>query len=69
MKKLIIKSFLIIAPLLISCSGGNDNSVSEENNVPEPEAAILSNPANNSECLEVEAVKFDWNTSKKYNFL
>ena len=64
MKKLIIKSFLIIAPLLISCSGGNDNSVSEENNIPEPEAAILSKPANNSECLEVEAVKFDWNTSK-----
>tara|TARA_B110000444_G_scaffold92160_1_gene87097 strand:+ start:246 stop:929 length:684 start_codon:yes stop_codon:yes gene_type:complete len=64
MKNIITKSFLIIMLSLISCSGGNDNSVSEENNIPEPEAAILTKPANNSECLEVEAVKFEWSTSK-----
>ena len=68
MKNIITKSFLVTTLLLFSCGGENDGSNSgengEENSTPKPEAAILSKPANNSECLEVEAVQFEWNASK-----
>jgi hypothetical protein len=72
MKKILILSFYVFSIALISCSGSSDG----ENNgggggggpvdppgPVAPSAATLSKPANNSECLEVDAVKFEWNKS------
>ena len=68
MKNIVIKSFLITTFLLISCGGGGDSSNSGDSigevEIPKPEAAVLSKPENNSECLQVEAVKFEWGNSK-----
>ena len=70
MKKILnILSGLIIMTAL-SCGGGGDDSNSgfDNNNnsdpvIPSPKASVLSKPANNSECLEVDAVNFEWNSS------
>ena len=54
----------------LSCGGGGDDSNSgfDNNNnsdpvIPAPKASVLSKPDNNSECLDVDAVKFEWNSS------
>jgi len=72
MKKILILSFYVFSIALISCSGGSDGGgdgggggggpVDPPGPVA-PSAATLSKPANNSECLEVDAVKFEWNKS------
>ncbi len=64
MKNIVIKSFLIVLLTLISCGSGDDSNNGNENNIPEPDAATLNKPSNNSECLQVDAVKFEWNNSK-----
>ena len=72
MKNVKLKSIILtFSILLVSCggSGGDDgnNGVDNGGGNPTgpvaPKAATLSKPANNSECLEVEAVKFEWNKS------
>ena len=70
MKKILILSFFVFSIALISCSGssdgGNNGGGGGDPNPTgpvTPSAATLSKPANNSECLEVEAVKFEWNKS------
>ncbi|MGY8946275.1 MAG: hypothetical protein ACKVJS_04385 [Flavobacteriales bacterium] len=59
MKKILILSFFVFSIALISCS----NSEFTERIPEDPEAAILLKPDKNTECLEVEAVKFEWNKS------
>ena len=63
--------FIII--VLTSCSGGGGDDTNNGNGgdgggnqsgTPVPKAATLSKPANNTECLEVDAVKFEWNKSE-----
>ncbi|MGY8949289.1 MAG: hypothetical protein ACKVIV_04560 [Flavobacteriales bacterium] len=69
MKKIIILSFFVFSIALASCSGSADGGNNGVGDTPgptgpvAPKAATLSKPANNSECLEVEAVKFEWNKS------
>jgi hypothetical protein len=69
MKKILILSFFVFSIALISCSGSSDGGNNGGGGDPDPtgpvtpSAATLSKPANNSECLEVEAVKFEWNKS------
>ena len=59
MKKIIILSFFVFSIALASCSDSQ-----YEYRVPQdPEATILLKPDNNTECLEVEAVKFEWSKS------
>jgi hypothetical protein len=59
MKKIIILSFFVFSIALASCS----NSQYEYRVPQDPEATILLKPDNNTECLEVEAVKFEWSKS------
>ena len=64
---------LFISIILISCSGGGGDDTNSggsgggdggsPSGPPAPKAATLSKPANNTECLEVDAVKFEWNKS------
>ncbi|MBC8304010.1 MAG: hypothetical protein H8E55_50655 [Pelagibacterales bacterium] len=71
MKKILIISFCVFFPLFISCGGsggddGNNGGGNGGGNPPGPVApkpATLLKPANNSECLELDAVKFEWNKS------
>ena len=58
MKNITIKSFFILCLILTSCS---EKYVTRE--PVDPSAATLSKPANNTQCLEVEKVKFEWNKS------
>ena len=60
MKKIANTAYsLFISFILISCS-----SDGYEYRAPvDPSSANLSKPANNTECLEVDAVKFEWNKS------
>ncbi|MFL2638644.1 MAG: hypothetical protein ACJ0OB_00265 [Flavobacteriaceae bacterium] len=51
---------LFISIILISCSSDGY----EFREPVDPTAANLSKPANNTECLEVDAVKFEWNKSE-----
>ena len=50
---------LFISIILISCSSDGY----EFREPVDPSVATLSKPANNTECLEVDAVKFEWNKS------
>jgi hypothetical protein len=59
MKNVILKSFFILCLILTSCS--QSEYVTRE--PVDPSAATLSKPANNTQCLEVEKVKFEWNKS------
>ena len=59
MKKLIIKSFLAIVLIISSCS-----SPSEVREDPVPSVALLSKPENNTQCLLIEKVKFEWGVSE-----
>ena len=69
MKKILNIVFGLIIMTTLSCGGGGDDSNSgfDNNNsdpvIPAPKASVLSKPANNSECLEVDAVNFEWNKS------
>ena len=72
MKNITLKSIvLIFSILLMSCGGsggdegnnGGNNGGGDPPGPIAPKAATLSKPANNSECLEVDAVKFEWNKS------
>ena len=70
MKKIYFKSIYILSLILFSCggSGGDDGGggggpVDPPPTPQKPQKAVLSKPANNSECLEVDAVKFEWNTA------
>jgi hypothetical protein len=56
MKKILILSIFVFSTMLISCS----NSEYTERIPEDPSAAMLAKPDNNTECLEVEAVKFEW---------
>jgi hypothetical protein len=72
MKKILILSIFVFSTILISCSGSSDGGNNGDGPVDPPgpvapSAATLSKPANNSECLEVEAVKFEWNKSNDTN--
>ena len=59
MKNIIIKSFLAIVLIISSCS-----SPSEEREDPVPSTALLSKPENNTQCLQIEKVKFEWGISE-----
>ena len=58
MKKILIISFCVFSMLTISCS-----KTYELRAPVDPAAANLSKPANNTQCLEVDKVKFEWNKS------
>jgi len=59
MKNIVIKSFLAIVLIISSCS-----SPSEVREDPVPTAALLSKPENNTQCLQIEKVKFEWGISE-----
>ena len=59
MKNIITKSFLGIVLIISSCS-----SPSEVRADPVPSAALLSKPENNTQCLQIEKVKFEWGISE-----
>jgi|TARA_B100000780_G_scaffold131807_1_gene92416 hypothetical protein len=56
MKKILIATFCLFSIILTSCS----NSEYKIRVPVDPSKATLLKPANNSECLEVDAVKFEW---------
>jgi len=58
MKKILIISVCVFSMITISCS-----KTYEFRAPVDPGAATLSKPANNSQCLEVDKVKFEWNKS------
>ena len=58
MKKILIISLCVFSMLTISCS-----KTYEFRAPVDPAAANLSKPANNTQCLEVDKVKFEWNKS------
>ena len=70
MKKFLVFTVYFISILLISCGGssGGDGEGGGPIDPPptpqKPSKAVLSKPANNTECLEVDAVKFEWNSSE-----
>ena len=56
----------LLSVLLISCGGGGTDDGGGPVDPPAPQKpskSVLSKPDNNSECLEVDAVKFEWNSS------
>ena len=58
MKKILIISLCVFSTITISCS-----KTYEFRAPVDPASATLSKPANNSQCLEVDKVKFEWNKS------
>ena len=70
MKKILLATVCFISILLISCgSGGEDGGggsgpVDPPPTPQKPGKSVLGKPANNTECLEVDAVKFEWNSSE-----
>jgi hypothetical protein len=70
MKKNLLSTVYFISILLISCGGsaegegGGGGPVDPPPTPQKPSKAVLSKPANNTECLEVDAVKFEWNSSE-----
>ena len=58
MKKILIISLCVFSMIIISCS-----KTYEFREPVDPSVASLSKPANNSQCLEVDKVKFEWNKS------
>ena len=59
MKNITLKSFIVLCILISSCSSDSYTFRAPV----DPSAANLSKPANNSQCLELEKVKFEWNKS------
>ena len=59
MKKILVQSFFVLFLIITSCS---DKSYVFRTPV-DPGLANLVSPANNTQCLEVEKVKFEWNKS------
>ena len=72
MKKIFFTSIYLLSLIMISCGGGGDENGGGGNGGPvdppptpqKPQKAVLSKPENNTECLEVDAVKFEWNTAQ-----
>ena len=71
MKKILLSTVCILSLFLISCGGGDSEGggngggpVDPPPTPQKPSKAVLSKPENNTECLEVDAVKFEWNASK-----
>ena len=71
MKKILLSTVYILSLFLISCGGGESEGGDGNGGGPvdpptpqKPSKAVLSKPANNTECLEVDAVKFEWNASE-----
>ena len=70
MRKILLSTVYFISILLISCGGsaegegGGGGPVDPPPTPQKPSRAVLSKPANNTECLEVDAVKFEWNASE-----
>lgn len=71
MKKILLSTVYILSLFLISCGGGDTEGGDGNGGGPvdpptpqKPSKAVLSKPANNTECLEVDAVKFEWNASE-----
>lgn len=69
MKSNLFIPIFLFSVLFIACSGGGgeDNGGGgpvDPPPTPTPTKATLSSPANNSECLEVDAVNFSWNASE-----
>ena len=67
MKKVLLSTVYILSLFLISCGGGESEGGDGNGGGPvdpptpqKPSKAVLSKPANNTECLEVDAVKFEW---------
>ena len=75
MKKIFFTSIYLLSLIMISCGGGGDENGGGGNGGPvdppptpqKPQKAVLSKPENNTECLEVDAVKFEWNTAQNTN--
>ena len=68
MKKILLSTVCFISILLISCGGSTDDGggsgpVDPPPTPQKPGKSVLGKPANNTECLEVDAVKFEWNKS------
>jgi len=71
MRKIFFTSIYILSLIMISCGGGGDENGGSGNGPVDPpptpqkpQKAVLSKPENNTECLEVDAVKFEWNTAQ-----
>ena len=72
MKKIFFTSIYLLSLIMISCGGGGEDNGGGGNGGPvdppptpqKPQKAVLSKPENNTECLEVDAVKFEWNTAQ-----
>jgi hypothetical protein len=69
MKKILLSTVCFISILLISCGGSTDDGggggpVDPPPTPQKPGKSVLGKPANNTECLEVDAVKFEWNSSE-----
>ena len=71
MKKVLLSTAYILSLFLISCGGGESEGGDGNGGGPvdpptpqKPSKAVLSKPENNTECLEVDAVKFEWNASE-----
>ena len=69
MRKILVSTVYFISSVLISGggsaegAGGGVGPVDPPPTPQKPSRAVLSKPANNTECLEVDAVKFEWNAS------
>ncbi len=71
MKKIFFKKLIyLLSLILLSCGGGGEENgggsgpVDPPPTPQKPQKAVLSKPENNTECLEVDAVKFEWNTAQ-----
>lgn len=71
MRKIFFTSIYLLSLIMISCGGGGDDNggggngpVDPPPTPQKPQKAVLSKPENNTECLEVDAVKFEWNTAQ-----
>ncbi|MGB0633213.1 MAG: hypothetical protein ACPGKX_01410 [Flavobacteriaceae bacterium] len=71
MRKIFFTSIYLLSLIMISCGGGGDENggggngpVDPPPTPQKPQKAVLSKPENNTECLEVDAVKFEWNTAQ-----
>ena len=71
MRKIFFTSIYLLSLIIISCGGGGDENggggngpVDPPPTPQKPQKAVLSKPENNTECLEVDAVKFEWNTAQ-----
>jgi len=71
MKKIFFITIYALSFIIVSCGGGSGDEngggsgpVDPPPTPQKPQKAVLSKPENNTECLEVDAVKFEWNTAQ-----